>query len=190
MIYIMLFTCFISNKKGNDKSDYIIVLGCRINEQGKPMRVLRNRLKIAIDEFNNTKDKPFIIVSGGKGDNEPVSEASSMKEYLIDKGVDSKYIIEENKSTSTYENLLYSKKIINDKNASVTIVSSRYHLLRTSEIAKSLHIKASYIGSKTTVLYYPSALCREVIAFVLNNILICILYIVLVFSILACGKII
>lgn len=186
MLYIFIFTNVISSNKKTLGTDYIIVLGCKINAYGKPMRVLRSRLKLAIKKYESLDVKPYIIVCGGKGNDEPISEGQSMKEYLINEGIPSKMILVDDKSLSTYENLLYAKNIIEkrQKNYKVTIVSSRYHLLRVSEIVKSLNMKASLLGSKTTLVYYPCALCREVVAFLLNNILICILYCIFVIALL------
>lgn len=59
---------------------------------------------------NNPQTK--IIVSGAKGADEPVSEAFSMKNYLITHHISADRIISEDKAGDTAENIAYSKKNI------------------------------------------------------------------------------
>ena len=66
-------------------ADYVIVLGAKVNGT-KPSRVLRQRLNAAI-EYTGSNDTAQIIVTGGKGTDENISEAESMRNYLVSKGV-------------------------------------------------------------------------------------------------------
>lgn len=79
-----------------------------------------------------------MILSGGKGSDEKISEAEAMKRYCIDKGIPSKDLIKEDKSKTTLENLKNSKAIINrrsgDKNA--VLVTSNYHVYRSLRYCK------------------------------------------------------
>lgn len=88
--------------------DYIIVLGAQVKESG-PSVVLRYRLDRAVS-YLKENDNTLVIVSGGKGINEPATEASVMKEYLINEGINEERIIIEDKSNTTKENLINSKK--------------------------------------------------------------------------------
>ena len=70
------------------------------------------RLDKTIEYVNNQEKESKIIVSGGQGRGEDISEAQAMKKYLVNNGIKEELIIMENKSTSTNENLIFSKAII------------------------------------------------------------------------------
>jgi uncharacterized SAM-binding protein YcdF (DUF218 family) len=127
------------------RSDCIIVLGCKVS--GKtPSAFLKERTNEGLRLYKEGYGS-YIIVSGGKGSGEDISEAQAMKSYLIFKGMDSSKIILEDKSSSTLENLTNSKEKM-DANGFKTaiIVSNKYHLKRASMIAKWKKIDASYSG--------------------------------------------
>lgn len=56
-----------------------------------------------------------IVVSGGMGDSENISEAEAMYRWLTDKGIDESRIYKEEKSTDTDENIRFSKEVIKEK---------------------------------------------------------------------------
>ncbi len=96
-----LFACGArDNADGSEKA--IIVLGCGIDGERVSPKLAR-RLDKAIEYFNEHPDKP-VIVSGGQGAQEDIPESTAMKRYLVSKGVPDGMIIEESKSTSTFEN--------------------------------------------------------------------------------------
>ncbi len=128
-----------------ERSDCIIVLGCRVYGT-TPSPFLTGRLDRGLELYNEGYGK-YIIVSGGKGEGESISEAEAMRQYLLSKGMDNSKIIAEDKSSSTMENLINSKKIMDAMGFhSAVIVSNKYHLKRASLMAKSQHIKGSYSG--------------------------------------------
>lgn len=156
MIYSIL------SKKSN--YDAIIVLGAGLIDGLRPSRTLLNRLNKAIEIYNLSNKKAYIIASGGKGANEKISEAEAMKNYLIEKGIDKEQIILEAQSTSTYENLKFSKeklKNIKNGNIKVAFVSSNFHIYRAAIYAKQVRLEADGIGSKTLYYYYPNSFIRE-----------------------------
>ena len=88
--------------------DLIMVLGAGIfTEKVTPM--LAERLNRALSVYQHQTDKCKIIVSGGQGPDEPISEALAMQRYLIQHGVPQSSIIMESQSTNTFENFYYSK---------------------------------------------------------------------------------
>lgn len=157
--------------KNTKDSDYIIVLGTKVNGS-TPSRSLRYRLDATIDYYHQHSNAT-IIVSGGQGINEDNSEASVMKTYLVDKGIPEDKIIMEDKSTSTYENLTNSKVILDalsSKPYNVTIITNGFHTYRSLYIASAVGLDAySYSAredSYSTVHYYIReffALIKEVI---------------------------
>jgi uncharacterized SAM-binding protein YcdF (DUF218 family) len=147
------------------KSDVIIVLGCRVYGT-EPSPMLKERLNEGIKLFNQGYGN-YIIVSGGKGPGEDITEAEAMQTYIISKGVDKSKIIIEDRSTSTFENISYSSEIMHKHGLYTSIiVSNKYHLKRTSLMAKKNNINASYSGvfAKRYVSYEISGFLREILA--------------------------
>ena len=140
--------------------DYIIVLGAQIHEDG-PSVVLKYRLDTAksyLDEHPNAK----CILSGGKGFNEPYSEAKGMQKYLVENGIDESRCILEDTSRDTFENLENSKEFLDSDNHSVGIISNNFHMFRAVSIAKTVGYKNVYgIASSSRLLYLPNNMFRE-----------------------------
>ena len=135
---------------GDFDADYLIVLGAAVHGD-TPSLSLVERLSAAKDYLTKHPDTGA-IVSGGQGGGENVSEAQAMYEWLCEKGIDPERIIMENKATSTYENLKFSRKIINARsdNATIAVVSSEYHLCRAKLIAKTLDMDIHTVPAHTT----------------------------------------
>lgn len=164
-IFLVILSLIISkmNVKPVKNLDYIIVLGAQVKESG-PSVVLRYRLDRAVS-YLKENDNTLVIVSGGKGINEPATEASVMKEYLINEGINEERIIIEDKSNTTKENLINSKKITRD-NKSIGIVTNNFHMYRALLIGKKYKVKAVGIPSKSNSYYLPNNLLREVFAYI------------------------
>ena len=130
-----------SDVKSIENVNTMIILGAKVNEDGIS-KTLKRRLDKAIEYYNTNKNINNIIVSGGQGSDEVVTEALAMKNYLVKNGVSKDKIIMEDKATTTLENIIFSKKIITDKNSKgkVLIVTSDYHLFRGQFIASILGI--------------------------------------------------
>lgn len=130
-----------SDVKSIENVNTMIILGAKVNEDGIS-KTLKRRLDKAIEYYNTNKNINNIIVSGGQGSDEVVTEALAMKNYLVKNGVSEDKIIMEDKATTTLENIIFSKKIITDKNlkGKVLIVTSDYHLFRGQFIASILGI--------------------------------------------------
>ena len=110
----------------------ILVLGSRINQNKKPAKITQERLDAALLLAKNNPQAK-IIVSGAKGADEPVSEAFSMKNYLITHHISADRIISEDKAGDTAENIAYSKKYFDGK---TVIVTSDFHSPRARAIAR------------------------------------------------------
>ncbi|QZO08526.1 YdcF family protein [Enterococcus raffinosus] len=147
--------------------DYLIVLGAGIrSEEVTPL--LKSRLDKALEYFKKNKEA-YLVVSGGQGPDEPVSEAVAMKKYLLSQGVDEHRILLEDQSTTTLENMKFSKKIIarhwqKAGTPNVLFSTNNYHVLRGAVYARKAGLKADGIGAPTAFYFLPSALIREYIA--------------------------
>ena len=115
-------------------ADVCIVLGAQMKESG-PSDVLQRRLDKALEYLRENPDT-VVLVSGGQGSNEPVSEAQGMRDYLIAKGIAEEQILMEDASTNTWENLEYSAKLIDKGSNSVVIVTNNFHVFRAVSIAE------------------------------------------------------
>ncbi|WP_434793703.1 hypothetical protein TPDSL_37380 [Terrisporobacter petrolearius] len=137
--------------------DTMIVLGAKVNKDGVS-KTLKQRLDKAIEYYNENK-LINIIVSGGQGKDEVMSEAWAMKNYLVKNGVNEDNIILENKATTTLENIMFSKEIMEDLNLEnkALIVTSDYHLFRSRFIASILGVENEglcSISSLSSRVYY------------------------------------
>ena len=119
------------------KEDAVIVLGAGLH--GKtPSLPLAMRLDAAKRYYEKNPDA-LIVVSGGQGFQEDIPEAEAMKSYLVSRGVPEENIVEEDKSTSTFENMTFSKKILDEKlggDYSCVVVTNNFHIYRAVKIAR------------------------------------------------------
>ncbi|ORX23111.1 hypothetical protein BVF91_08715 [Thermoanaerobacterium sp. PSU-2] len=138
------------------KSDAIIVLGCAVYGKN-PSPFFKERLNEAIKLYKEGLGK-YIIVSGGKGPGEDISEAEAGKEYLLKNGITDNVVLMDDGSYSTLQNLENSKKIMDRKSLKkAIIVSNKFHLKRASMIAKEAGINASYSGVFVKRYFYEEA---------------------------------
>lgn len=147
-------------QKGEPGLSYIIVLGAQVRETG-PSHVLKLRLDTAYD-YLDQNEATKVVVSGGQGANEPESEAACMQAYLIEKGIAPERIIMEDKSTNTFENLTFSKALIDDGEQSVGIVSNNFHIFRAVKIAeKAGYDRVEGIAAPAYIALQPNNMLRE-----------------------------
>ena len=128
--------------------DALIVLGAAVHGD-RVTWVLSNRLDAAYD-YARAHPKTLLVVSGGQGDGESVTEASAMKGYLIQRGLDPSRILLEDRAESTAENFAFSKAILDEKlgpDASVGFVTTRFHVFRAGRVAQKEGIAARGLGA-------------------------------------------
>ena len=99
------------------------------------------------------------------GPGEDIPEGVAMATYAKDKGVSDERIIVEDKSKNTYENLLFSSKLIDKDNHKLALVTTSYHVFRALVFAKKLNIPCIGYGSKTKWYFTLNALIREYIGY-------------------------
>lgn len=140
IIIIEGFIMINANKTETEEVDYLIVLGARLYGD-KPSPSLLERLKVATKYLEANKEIK-VIVSGGQGLDEDVSEAYAMRKYLLDKGITQDRIILEDQSTNTFENLRLSldkiREIDNTENIKILIATNKYHIFRSKLLARRL----------------------------------------------------
>lgn len=149
--------------------DYIVILGCAIRKDGTLYPLIRGRVDRAIQFWNDQKTKTgkcaVFVPSGGQGSDEIISEGEAMKRYLLEQGIDEEYILPETNSRTTYENMKFSKELIEQRNpsAKVAFSTTNYHVMRSGIHAAQAGLKAEGMGAKTKWYFWPNALLREVV---------------------------
>ena len=147
--------------------DFMIILGCGIRQDGTPTPLLRGRVDKALEFARRQKEatgKDLIFVpSGGQGPNEVISESESMKNYLLSKGISEERILMEDQSTTTFENMKFSKEKIMaiDPNAKIAYSTTNYHVFRSGLFARRVKMRAQGIGARTKWYFWPNAAVRE-----------------------------
>lgn len=110
----------------------MIILGCQVKPWG-PSVLLEDRLNEALDYLEEHPEMT-VVVSGGQGLDEPMSEAQAMADYLVANGFPAEQILQEDQSHSTFQNLTYSLALLKEKGNPMTqdviIVSNGFHLTR------------------------------------------------------------
>lgn len=133
------------------RADCIIVLGAKVNSEGEPSVSLLRRLEKALECYENGL-APCIIVCGAQGGDEPCTEAAAMKKWLVEQGVPEEDIVEEDRSTSTEENLANAKAIMEEMGLESCIVTTNaYHLTRAMWIARDTGLEAQGAAAQNNI---------------------------------------
>lgn len=146
-----------------DPPKTVIVLGAGLwGENPSPM--LAERLDSAI-EFMNQYPDSICIVSGGQGDNEVIPEALAMYNYMVNKGADKERIFQEDRSRNTFENIAFSKTILEEKgytSLDIAIATDPYHQFRAGMVAKKAGYEQIFpINANTNLTLIPTYWVRE-----------------------------
>ncbi|GGJ09214.1 hypothetical protein GCM10010885_17850 [Alicyclobacillus cellulosilyticus] len=114
-----------------------IVLGAH-TEGYRPSRTLADRLRATISLYRLGVVR-WIIVCGGRGHDETVTESSAMKRFLVFHGVSPEHIVEEQTSRDTWENLVNARRLMAACGLkSGVVVTSDYHLPRALCVARRI----------------------------------------------------
>lgn len=159
-------------KKPKYDKDFVIILGCGIKKDGTLLPLLKGRVDRAITFARKQKEATgkdiYFVPSGGQGSDEIISESQAMKNYLLSQGIDEDHIIMEDKSSTTLENMKFSKKIIHKINPDAKIIFSttNYHIFRSGMLSQAAELNAEGIGSKTKWYFWPNAFLREFVGII------------------------
>ncbi|MBR3018757.1 MAG: YdcF family protein [Clostridia bacterium] len=162
-------TQYAARREPEYDQDFIVILGCQIGKDGKPLPLLRGRIDRALEfyhrQLEQTGKQARFIPSGGKGGDEVISEAECMKNYLTEQGIDESIIYPETQSSTTLQNMVFSKKIADEhkENANILFSTTNYHVFRSGLFSAKAGMKAHGIGAKTKWYFWPNAQIREFI---------------------------
>ncbi len=151
-----------ANRQSAKEDSTVVVLGCHVYKSG-PSRSLVSRLKVAAEYLNDNPDS-ICIVTGGQGSNEYQTEASAMKDWLVNNGIDADRIIEEDTSTDTWENLTNAKAIIDRQGIDdrIVIATNDYHMYRALSYAQAAGFDSpGALNADTLWWLFPGLYVRE-----------------------------
>lgn len=136
LLAFVLISGYAVQAKGNEKA--VVVLGAGLKKD-VPSDLLRRRLDKAY-EYHLQNPEAMIVVTGGQGPGETIPEGVAMQRYLVQRGVPAEKILVESKSTSTEENLLFAKRLLEAAGISakepVVVVTNAFHCYRGRCYAK------------------------------------------------------
>ncbi|PYC74514.1 hypothetical protein C7C46_24205 [Streptomyces tateyamensis] len=146
--------------------DFVVVLGAGLTDGSAVPPLLASRLDRALALYRHQRARgrsPDLLVSGGKGSDEQVPEAEAMADYLRRRGVPDSHLVQECASTSTEENLKFSRELMERlrPGSSCVIVTNDFHAFRAAVLARRAGVRGEAAGSPTAAYYWPSATLRE-----------------------------
>lgn len=165
VLYCLVISCFMlhaANKKPKQTPRAVIVLGCKVNGT-VPSLMLSRRIRAAYEILNQYPDITA-VVSGGQGSNEDISEAQCMANELMRMGISAERILLEDRSTSTSENLRFSKQILDEQGigGELLIATDAFHEMRAQVLAKKEGLPDCCAASAQTSWYlFPTYWVRE-----------------------------
>lgn len=120
--------------------DAVIVLGAGVNGE-TPSAALWSRIRAAEAYLETRPDIP-VVLSGGQGAGEAISEAEAMRRALWteDEAENARLLLEE-RSTNTAENFRFSKELLEERGldtetAVIAVVTNDFHCFRAHMIAR------------------------------------------------------
>ncbi len=143
--------------------DYVVVLGAQV--RGKtPSKALSLRLARAL-EYAAANERTQLILSGGQGRGEDISEARCMYSYLTTHGIRADRLILEPNSTNTKENLQFSDVLTGCGKKATGILSNNFHICRALALARALGYTDVYgVPAPSYSLMQAHFIVREIFA--------------------------
>ena len=122
-------------------ADAVVVLGAALAAPGVPGRVLHRRVRVGVDVVN-ASGAPFLVVSGGLTLHPP-AEADVTRDLAIEAGVDADRIVVEDQARNTFENAVYTGRIMRDRGWDrVVVVTDAFHMRRALFVFRTLGLVA------------------------------------------------
>ncbi|HEX3007563.1 MAG TPA: YdcF family protein [Bacteroidales bacterium] len=152
----------------NINADYLIVLGAGL-KNGNLSKTLASRMNKALD-YLKSHEQTKVIVTGGRGKDEKLSEAEAMARFLIAHHIDTARILKEEHATSTIENLRFSKTLIDKdrqgKEVRIALLTNDFHMFRAKLLAKRAGLEVTGITAQTPISVRYNCYLREYFALI------------------------
>jgi uncharacterized SAM-binding protein YcdF (DUF218 family) len=156
-------------------ADFVVVLGAGLHDGDRVPPLLASRLDRARRVYQalagRREASPLLIVSGGQGHDERISEAEAMARYLIERGVPADHVLREDRSRTTEENLRFSHAIMSELKPDYRclVVTNNFHVFRAALTARRTGVRGQVIGAPTAAYFWPNATIREFAAVFLHH---------------------
>ncbi|MCL2851637.1 MAG: YdcF family protein [Defluviitaleaceae bacterium] len=148
--------------------DAVIVLGAALAGDVIPQG-FQNRLDTALGYLADNENA-VVVVSGGQGTTETVTAASAMRRYLVENGIEPGRIIEEDRATSTFENFVFSRELLDEhfggEAYTVVYVTNDFHLLRARVLAWKVGVPGEGLAAPSQWFMLPNYYSREFLAMI------------------------
>ncbi|MBV9846714.1 MAG: YdcF family protein [Kutzneria sp.] len=169
----LLYSVVYGRMRHRRDADFIVILGSGLVGSKVPP-LLASRLDRARAAYAAELEKgrnPVLITSGGRGPDEEVAESRAMADYLISHGVPEDAVVVEDRSTTTEQNLMFSKSIMQEAKPDYQclVVTNNFHAFRAALTARKVNLNGQVIGSPTAPYFWPSATIREFVAIVMQH---------------------
>lgn len=165
VLYCLVLSCcmiYHAHKKPKEQPKAMIVLGCKVRGT-VPSLMLSRRIKAAYEVLQENPDM-IVLVSGGKGSDEEITEAQCMYNELTRLGIAPERIIMEDQSKSTSENLRFCRKILDAQgiHGPLYLATDSYHEMRAQILAGIENLPPCYPVTPYTSWYLlPTYWVRE-----------------------------
>ena len=151
--------------------DYLLVLGCGVRTD-KPDTMLMMRITAAAELLRKNPDTKAVCCGGIVNGGQTKSEAQVIYEGLAAYGIAESRLIKEDKSTSTYENFVNAKKLIEEdkktENPVIAFVTTNFHVLRAGYISEKAGLSAKGFAATAPKGFYAPGLLEEFFVFPLT----------------------
>ncbi|MFC3576963.1 YdcF family protein [Streptomyces yaanensis] len=175
-----LFTCFLGyaylygRLRVRKDVDFVIVLGSGLIGGNRVPPLLAGRLERgrAVYEAQAARgNPPLLVTSGGQGPDEDLPEAHAMADYLTERGFPEEHLVREDRSTTTEENLRFSRAIMEELRPGhrCVVVTNNFHVFRAATLARLTGVDGHVVGSPTAAYFWPTATIREFAAVFLRH---------------------
>lgn len=164
---LMLLTLIAQNSAKSDvpeNADAVIVLGAGVRN-GKAGETAQRRSKAAVEYAEDNGS--VLVLTGGQGRDEPIAEGLAMQRYVISLGFPEDRTIVEDKSTNTYENFLFAKKLLDERfpeGWTAVFATSDFHVYRARLAAREAGLELKGVASKSKWYMIPNFYLRETLA--------------------------
>ena len=150
-------------------NETVIVLGCQVRGT-QPSLMLSRRIAAAKAYLDAHPDAPCVL-AGGQGEDEEISEARCMYNALTAAGIDPARLYLEDQSTSTAENIAFSRAVTDENGLphDVALVTDGFHQFRAGRNALKLFDRVAAVNAKTPVVLFPTYVVREMAAFLFHQ---------------------
>jgi len=165
LIMIGFLAIYGTNQTADFTEDVVFVLGAGLRDD-EILPSLEARLNQTLLYFEQNPDAIF-IVCGGYGEDQTISEARAMADFLLAGGIPYAQIILEDASTSTYENFAFAKALITDyfpDGFSSVIITNNFHIYRSGFIARHFDLTPTHFGAPTPIRTLAGNYVREIFA--------------------------